>query len=267
MTRSAVPAQTTPLINSITFPKPLCETNSFTSSDPTIDQETIRGVAGMRDQDTAMEDHDAGPSSAFHPRALDIDADDLSTSAPVDDRSVNSRRNGPLLNMGQIVSKNQPASAPADLHALSAADSDELSSETTETEDSPVIGGVSMWPFDQAPAINQAPALRSVFTGNNVTQPNIARLDHGDSIWAAAAQATEDDRSAKKPTYPENPALLLAYQLDRNIPEPTLRFLPFIPVSQKRKNKSKNKRFMIQPSHKQRIDAAQLTARRAQWVP
>ncbi|KAH0401852.1 hypothetical protein KCU89_g3740, partial [Aureobasidium melanogenum] len=267
LTRPAVPAQTTPLINSLTFPTPLCETHSFTSSNPTIDQEPIRSVFGMRDQDTAMEDHDAGSSSALHPRALDIDADDRSTSAPIDDRSVNSRRNGPLLNMGQIVSKNQPASAPANLQALSAADSDELSSENTENENSPVIGGVSMWPFNQAPAINQAAAPRPVFTGNIVTQPNIARIDTGGGIWAVAAQATEDDRSTRKPTYPENPALLLAYQLDRNTPEPTLRFLPFIPVSQKRKNKSKNKRFMIQPSHKQRIDASQLTARRAQWVP
>ncbi|KAH0130808.1 hypothetical protein KCU67_g16852, partial [Aureobasidium melanogenum] len=213
------------------------------------------------------EDHDAGPSSALHPRALDIDADDRSTSAPIDDRSVNSRRKGPLLNMGQIVSKNQPASAPASLQALSAADSDELSSETTENENSPVIGGVSIWPFNQAPAINQAAAPRPVFTGNIVTQPNVARIDTGGGMWAVTAQATEDDRSTRKPTYPENPALLLAYQLDRNTPEPTLRFLPFIPVSQKRKNKSKNKRFMIQPSHKQRVDASQLTARRAQWVP
>ncbi|KAK6001996.1 hypothetical protein QM012_002486 [Aureobasidium pullulans] len=260
LTRSAVPAQTTPLTNSRTFPTPSHEPNSFIPSNPIIDQETIQGVASMRDQDTAMEDHDAGPSSSsFHPRALDADADGLSTSVSIDDRSVNSRRNGPLLNMGQIVSKNQSASAPADLQALSAADSDELSSETTE--DSPVIGGVRMWPF------NATASNRSTFTGNNATQSNQARLDYGGHFWDVVGQAIEDDRTAKKPTYPENPALLLAYQMDRSAPEPTLRFLPFIPVSQKRKNKSKNKRFMIQHSHKQRIDASHRTARRAQWVP
>ncbi|KAH0270619.1 hypothetical protein KCU91_g7926, partial [Aureobasidium melanogenum] len=228
----------------------------------------------MRDQDATMEDHDAGPSSssALHPHALDIDADDLSTSTLIDDRSVNSRRNGPLLNMGQIISKNQPASAPADLPALSAADSDELSSETTtEDENSPAIDGVSMWPYNATRSVVAGNTTRSVITGNNAnrsmsTGNNITRIDCGASIWDLSAQATENDRSTKKPTYPENPALLLAYQLDRNTPQPTLRFLPFIPVSQKRKNKSKNKRFMIQPSHKQRIDASQLTARRAQWV-
>lgn len=260
LTRSAVPAQTTPSTNSRTFPTPLCATNSFITSNSIIDQASVR-ITDMQDQDTTMEDQDAGPSSsAFHPRTLDVDADDLSISAPVDDRSVNSRRNGPLLNMGQIVSKNQSASAPADLQALSAADSDDLSSLTTDSIEE--ISGVRLWS-----GYDEVTSTRSVTTGNNATHSSQARLDYGRHFWDVAGQAIEADHSAKNPSYPENPALLLVYQMDRNTPESTLRFLPFIPVSQKRKNKSKNKRFMIQPSHKQRIDASQLTARRAQWVP
>ncbi|KAI4730567.1 hypothetical protein E4T49_01638 [Aureobasidium sp. EXF-10728] len=213
----------------------------------------------MRGHNTVMQYNDAGPSSAPHPPAVDIDADDLSTSAPVGDRSVNSRRNGPLLNMGQIVSKNQSASAPTDLQALSAAESDDISSDTSESSQD---GGVRLWPSH-----GEYSLAHSTGADNNALQPNQFSRRLWDPRNIDASLACEDERSAKKPTYPENPAILLVYQLDRNTPEPTLRFLPFIPLSQKRKNKSKNKRFMIQPSHKQSIDASQLTARRAQWVP
>ncbi|CAD0108099.1 unnamed protein product [Aureobasidium uvarum] len=243
LTRSGVPAQTTPLTNFRMFPSTQLRATSHPNFlNSALEQETTHSVVSMRDHNTTMQYNDAGPSSAYHPPAVDIDADDLSTSAPIGDRSMNSRRSGPLLNM-----------------ALSAADSDDISSDTSESSQE---GGVRLWSSHGA-----YPLARSTGVENNPLQSS----QFPRHVWGARnidiGLACEDERSAKKPTYPENPALLLVYQLDRNTPEPTLRFLPFISVSQKRKNKSKNKRFMIQPSHKQSIDASQLTARRAQWVP
>lgn len=239
LTRPNLLVQTTPLSNSQTF------FPTFVRENDLSEEEFTQGITTMRNQDNLIRHIDAGPSSVFHPLAVDINADDRSTSAPLGDRSFNSRRNGPLLNLGQIVSKNQPASVPADSQASSAADSDDLLSVTSESSQD-VAGG------------------RTYST---------TRLDAPYTIWNpryyAEHMVENKRRSAKKSPYPENPAVLLVYQLDHNNPEPTLRYLPFVPVSQKRRNKSKseNKNFMIQPSHKQRIDASQLTASRAQWVP
>ncbi|KAI4745940.1 hypothetical protein E4T50_03662 [Aureobasidium sp. EXF-12298] len=242
LTRSAAPAQTTSSTNSRTF------SSSPVRENDNSEQQQTQSIITMRDQDILVGVHDAGPSSASHPRPVDIDADDRSTT-PLLDRSFSSRRNGPLLNTGQIVSKNQPASAPADSQASSGADSDDSLSVTTESSQD--IAGVRTFPHP--PPVPQQHPRR------------LLNVDVGASLWTMEDQFLP----ARKSIYPENPSLLLVYQLDRNTPEPTLRFLPFTPASHKGKTKprNKNRNFMIQPSHKQRIDDSQLAARRAQWVP
>ncbi|KAH0292092.1 hypothetical protein KCU62_g2301, partial [Aureobasidium sp. EXF-3399] len=243
LTRPSAPLQTTPSINFGTFLSPPVRENDH------LEQEINQSVATMWEPDASLGAHDAGPSSVAHPLAVDIDADNRSPSVPFGDRSSSSRRNGPLLNMGQIVSKNQPAAAPADSQASSAMDCDDLSSVDTESSQNLAGAGRSPSPSDVLQPVSDY--LWSV------RNPNMG--------WAI-----EDERhSAKKSPYSENPAVLLVYQTDRNTAEPTLRYLPFIPVSHRGKTRggNKNKNFMIQPSHKQRIDDSRLTARRAQWVP
>jgi hypothetical protein len=255
LTRSAVSAQTLPSIDLPSWLSTSVRENDH--SEQEIDQSVVTmwdrdtsvraidvGPSSMWDQGTSARAIGVGPSAAYHPPAIDIDADDRSTSAPFGDRSFSSRRNGPLLNLVQIVSKNQPASILTDSQASSAADSDDLSSVTSEESQ-------DMAALRSFPALVPQQAPRHLWDVRNFVEQMVGT----------------ERRAAKKSTYPENPVLLLVYQLERNIPEPTLRYLPFIPVSQKRNTKSKNKNFMIQPSHKQRIDVSQLTARRAQWVP
>lgn len=246
LTRASAPSHTTSSVNIGTFLSPPVRENDHS------DQGRHQGVFNMWDQDASLGADDAGPSSASHPPTFNINAGDRSPSIPFGDRSSSSRRNGPLLTMGQVISKNQPAAAPVDSQASSPTDCDDLSSVTSESSQDAAGAGR----FPSSPhLLQQAP--RHFFGG-------MRNIDVGGSMWAM-----EDERpSAKKSPYPEDPAILLVYQLDRSTPEPTLRFLPFVPVSHKGKTRTnrKNKNFMIQPSHKQRIDDSQMTARRAQWV-
>lgn len=81
---------------------------------------------------------------------------------------------------------------------------------------------------------------------------------------SALLQALHAARRGKNPkTFPEHPSVVLVCQQDaaRDNTTQYLRYLPFVPVSKK------NKSYMIQQRHKQRIDSSRTAARRAEWVP
>ncbi|KAI5275337.1 hypothetical protein E4T47_01680 [Aureobasidium subglaciale] len=252
-------------------------------------------------QTMSLDSEDAGPSSVVHPRNIDFDTDDFSI-LPGGDRSIDSRRRGPLLSLDQIVSnKKQPASALNGLPASSAADSDDSPSDcsgSAQDNAPPPPSPQGGWPnsytasngsfgYDRIrprdETMSQAGASRGGHAGfptygshpyeftnphHQVSSPYTAEGASQSARDVELRRSMEDqESSADRSTCPVNPAILLAYQLDRNSPQPALRFLPFIPESQTHNHKARNKRYMIQPSHKQRMDAAQLMARRANWIP
>ncbi|KAI5201840.1 hypothetical protein E4T39_05002 [Aureobasidium subglaciale] len=256
-----------------------------------------------RGQTIWMDDQDAGPSSVLHPRNVDFETDDFSI-LPFADRSIDSRRYGPLLSLNQIVSsQKQPASAPVELPVSSTADHDDSPSDCTESSQDnapPPPSPQSRWPNSYAADHTSPWDSQTIPRNEAVSQAGAGRESHAGfspcgvhpleftnpyhQTPLAASQTAEDasqisrnvelrrmmedhGSSAKKSTYPVNPAILLVYQLDRDTPQPTLRFLPFIPESQAHNYKTRSKRYMIQPSHKQQIDASQLIARRAHWIP
>lgn len=259
-TRPTLPAQTTNSVSQLPrFQTLLHNINQFHNSNSGIGQTASHSLFSMQDQDTLMEGQTAGPSSTYHPSAV-VDPDDQPPSILHHGRSLNSRRDGPLLALDQIVSKDQPVSAGAELPSPYAiADSDDVQSDSTEDS-------YQGYPSTLVSLGHSSSARNASRSGPQIFYSTPRNMQLTFNGWGEERER-ETDRPAKRSACPESPTILLPYQMDRNTPHPTLRFLPFIPVSEKKNSKNKNKRFMIQPSHKQRIDATQLTARRAQWVP
>lgn len=160
------------------------------------------------------------------------------SSAPPPARNA---RNGPFVTLDQIVSKSQPPSEAQRTSSASLLDAD-IDESSTEDTDSTVSLGFPLSSFSWRPTHAQAFSTRA----------------RPDDLFGSNSRQT-------KRSYPENPAVVLAYQVDRNCRD-AMRFLPFVPVSEK-KNSKKTKRYMIQPEHKHRIDASQMVARRSRWVP
>jgi hypothetical protein len=162
----------------------------------------------------------------------------FASSATTDSLSAMARLNGPILTLDEIVSEHQPNDAAQPAHATVMMDVERVRR--------------SLWHSSRMRGMSQRPTFNQLLTYNN----------NRDRLWA-------NYQELRPHSFSVHPPVLLVYQLDRNSPQPVLRFLPFVPLSANKNSSTKNTHtpYMIQPCHKKRIDAAQSTARRAQWVP